>query len=348
MAKRRIIKSEFWSNSKVTQISRDARLLFIGLWNFCDDGGVQKFCPKTIKSNVFPGDSDISEEGVLDLLKELMKSGLLMPYVDTITGDPIIVVTGWKEHQFIDKSKAYIKYNGGPSAEEISHYVDKIRQAISEKVNSILDEFEVKPQKGSLLGSKGSLGGPFWGQKGPLYVPQGSLLAQKDSLKVKEKAKVKEEVNKYFCPELEEPASGPDDDDEETNDVVFMEFGCDGPVKIFKLKLSKVEQWRKTYTQIDVDYELGRAKQWLIDNPTKRKTANGMLRFLSGWLSRQTNSPKPAMPQEPAKLSVRQILENCKTVEASKANGPKPLTERLFENLKAVNSTTEDESDDGN
>ncbi len=39
MARIRSIKTEFWTAEQVMECSPIARLLFIGMWNFCDDGG---------------------------------------------------------------------------------------------------------------------------------------------------------------------------------------------------------------------------------------------------------------------------------------------------------------------
>ena len=39
MARIRSIKPEFWTAEQVMECSPMARLLFIGMWNFCDDGG---------------------------------------------------------------------------------------------------------------------------------------------------------------------------------------------------------------------------------------------------------------------------------------------------------------------
>ena len=40
------------------------------------------------------------------------------------------------------------------------------------------------------------------------------------------------------------------------------------------------------YPYLSVPDELAKAKGWLIGNPTRRKTAKGMLRFLTAWLAR--------------------------------------------------------------
>lgn len=99
MARIRTIKPEFWSSEQVMESRPLARLLFIGLWNFCDDGGNHPLSPRTIKALVFPGD-DISTEAVSELLGELEGSGLTRSY--TADGKQYLHVNGWK-HQKIEK-----------------------------------------------------------------------------------------------------------------------------------------------------------------------------------------------------------------------------------------------------
>jgi hypothetical protein len=53
---------------------------------------------------------------------------------------------------------------------------------------------------------------------------------------------------------------------------------------------SKLDEWSSAYPHLDVEAELRKARQWLIDNPPKRKTLRGMPRFLNGWLSRAQDS----------------------------------------------------------
>ena len=99
MARIRTIKPEFWSSEQVMESRPLARLLFIGLWNFCDDGGNHPLAPRTIKALVFPGD-DITTESVSELLGELEGSGLTRSY--TVSGKQYLHVNGWK-HQKIEK-----------------------------------------------------------------------------------------------------------------------------------------------------------------------------------------------------------------------------------------------------
>lgn len=99
MSRIRSIKPEFWSSEQIMECSTNARLLFIGLWNFCDDAGRHPFAPKQIKALVFPGD-DLSIDEVARMLDELSTNGLIVRYA--IDGKEYFYVTGWS-HQKIDR-----------------------------------------------------------------------------------------------------------------------------------------------------------------------------------------------------------------------------------------------------
>ena len=49
---------------------------------------------------------------------------------------------------------------------------------------------------------------------------------------------------------------------------------------------SDIIQWQKTYPAVDVFQELAKMESWLDANPSKRKTAKGIKRFVNSWLSR--------------------------------------------------------------
>lgn len=99
MARIRTIKPEFWSSEQVMECQALTRLLFIGIWNFCDDGGNHPDSEKTIKARVFPGD-EISSSSIRRMLDELSSNGLLVFYEHS--GKRYLHVSGW-EHQRIDK-----------------------------------------------------------------------------------------------------------------------------------------------------------------------------------------------------------------------------------------------------
>lgn len=99
MARIRTIKPEFWTSEQIMECSPNARLLFIGLWNFCDDAGIHPASPKTLKAEIFPSD-DISASEVEGLVGELIAQGLLEKY--EVAGHHYWAVTGW-HHQRIDQ-----------------------------------------------------------------------------------------------------------------------------------------------------------------------------------------------------------------------------------------------------
>jgi len=121
MSRIRTIKPEFWTSEQVVECSPTARLLFIGLWNFVDDGGNIVASPKAIKMKVFPGD-DFSVAYVEGLISELLSNRLLVSYR---VGQTVYWnVTGWK-HQKIEKpSFKHPKIDDG----EIVEYSTTIRR----------------------------------------------------------------------------------------------------------------------------------------------------------------------------------------------------------------------------
>lgn len=100
MARIRSIKPEFFTSEQVVECSPSARLLFVGLWVFADDGGVHPASIKRLKMEVFPGDS-FSDDEVRQLVDELLNSGLIVEY-DT-EGQSYWWVPSWDKHQKIDK-----------------------------------------------------------------------------------------------------------------------------------------------------------------------------------------------------------------------------------------------------
>lgn len=100
MARIRTVKPEFWSSEQVMSLSLHARLAFIGLWNFCDDGGNHPASAKTFKAEVFPSD-DLSAADVQSLADELLEQALIKQY--QVAGKCYWHVTGWKLHQRIDR-----------------------------------------------------------------------------------------------------------------------------------------------------------------------------------------------------------------------------------------------------
>lgn len=101
MARIRTIKPEFWSDEKVGGLPLACRLLFIGLWNFADDYGVIASSPLFIKSRIFLYDRDISEENVLQWLRELEQRRMIVSCEHD--GNHYYIVRNFSKHQVVNK-----------------------------------------------------------------------------------------------------------------------------------------------------------------------------------------------------------------------------------------------------
>ena len=98
MARSRVIKPEFWSDEKLARLSLPARLLYIGLWNTCDDVGRSRGHPLWLKSQIFPYD-DLSAGQIEEWLSDLVNLRRIFPY--TVNSELYYFIPGFLKHQKI-------------------------------------------------------------------------------------------------------------------------------------------------------------------------------------------------------------------------------------------------------
>ena len=100
MARIRTIKPKFWDDTKIGRITRDARLLYIGLWNFSDDIGVVIGDSIWLKSKIFPYDQ-IQIQQFEKWMNELVINGFicLLSYKE----ERFIYLPSFTRHQVINK-----------------------------------------------------------------------------------------------------------------------------------------------------------------------------------------------------------------------------------------------------
>lgn len=75
--------------------------------------------------------------------------------------------------------------------------------------------------------------------------------------------------------------------------VVGLPTVSDGDFPIFE---ADVAEWSKAFPAVDVRQQLAVMRQWLVANPTKRKTKRGMKRFAVQWLDRRQNAGTAVQP----------------------------------------------------
>ena len=101
MPRIRSIKPEFWTDPKLGRVSRDARMLYIGSWTFCDDFGVVCGDPEYLKSRIFPYDKKVSMETFQTWIDELISIGRFKPF--DVEGEIYFFLPKFQMHQFIQK-----------------------------------------------------------------------------------------------------------------------------------------------------------------------------------------------------------------------------------------------------
>jgi hypothetical protein len=236
MARIRTIKPEFFVSAQVADVSPTCRLLFVGMWLFCDDAGIHPASAKQLKMEVFPGD-DITIVDVRAMVDELIRVGLIVEYEAEVNSHTQAYwkVTGW-HHQKIERPR--YQYPEPDSTTRRRHVGDT----------------SMTPRS--------------------LTVPETT---------VPETTVPDATTNVVACGEEASPPT------------TASEYGfptTNGGT--WYLSLRKLEQYRDTYGgRVNLDGELRKARQWLRDNASRRKTAGGMAAFLTRWLNRATDSSNP-------------------------------------------------------
>jgi hypothetical protein len=99
MPRNRTIKPEFYSDSKLAEVSVHARYLYKGTWTFADDYGVVRADTRWLKAMIFPYDNFTMEEmnGWLDDLEKIKRILLF-----AVNGENYYYIPNFLKHQVID------------------------------------------------------------------------------------------------------------------------------------------------------------------------------------------------------------------------------------------------------
>lgn len=101
MPRIRTVKPEHWEDKELPNISLQAHLLWIGIWNFSDDDGVIENDSVLIRSKVFPRRTDIRIEQVREWIDQLVKARFLVPF--EYQGESYLLNRTFVTHQKIDR-----------------------------------------------------------------------------------------------------------------------------------------------------------------------------------------------------------------------------------------------------
>jgi hypothetical protein len=104
MARIRTIKPQFWGSADVGRMTRDARLLAIGLISMADDDGRFLASPAAILGYVYPNDDGLTPARVKKWLQELEGIGFAVFY--EIDGGRYGCLPNYRKHQRISHPQA--------------------------------------------------------------------------------------------------------------------------------------------------------------------------------------------------------------------------------------------------
>lgn len=257
MPRIRSIKPEFWTSDQIMDLSLNARLCFIGLWNFCDDSGRMKSSVRRVKSLLFSGD-DVDSVIVHGWINELLRGGLLIQYhVDSVD---YWQVTGW-HHQRINRP-APSQYPA-PTAENKIALTDcsLIDHAGSDRIGSLRDPGSEGMARSDKTGgpiSDRSVNRSGNGSHGGSPAPDknGNL-------------------------DLGEPEPGA------APRVVASMILNSG--ETFDVDEVQAGVWQAQYPYLDVEQQLQKMSAHCEANPRKRKTGRGIKPFIVRWLNREVD-----------------------------------------------------------
>lgn len=103
MARIRTVKPDLWKSPIVAGWSYPARLLYIGLWNYCDDEARGVDDARLLKAEIFPVDDKATPKKIEGWLREIEASGRIIRYESA--GKRLLCVPSMLEHQRIDKPR---------------------------------------------------------------------------------------------------------------------------------------------------------------------------------------------------------------------------------------------------
>ena len=129
MARRRVVKPEFWTDEVTGNLEDGFQALFIGMWNFSDDEGLIQANPIYLQATIFPYKKDQwPPERIQKSLAEFTDKKLIHLYTRNIQNYAWVIK--FRKHQRIDRPQ--LPQNPPPSIRD-----DNYHQALFKRDNFI-------------------------------------------------------------------------------------------------------------------------------------------------------------------------------------------------------------------
>lgn len=265
MAERRMFSLRIVNSARFLRMPVSSRLLYYDLGMHADDDGVvEAFSVMTMTG------------ATEDDLRVLCSKG----FVSVLNEDLVTYINDWQENNRIRPDRK----------------VDSIYKHLLVQMNvSTLPQKE-RADTGKPTGShrdkKTTDGQPMdnqWTTVGPQLDRIGKDSIGKDSIYIEESNSLRSLSSS--CSEPSKKSSKPAD-----NSPVFIELETNKEGVLFSVTEQFVNEMKALYPAVDVEQELRNMKGWCLTNKSKRKTKEGMPRFINKWLSKEQNEGKGPQP----------------------------------------------------
>jgi hypothetical protein len=185
MARIRSVKPETWSDQKLARLSRDARLLYISLWNFADEQGRMVGDPRQVKGMCLPMDDDLSPVEIDLLLDDLAKAGRVVRYL--VDDEHFLFLPHLSKHQRLDTGQDSRfpeppDHGSAPTPQNSGESPDKSGEVSGESGEVRGDSGEVQPRaRAYVAGSREHVAGS---RLKPLSLVPSDAPAEPDPIRV--------------------------------------------------------------------------------------------------------------------------------------------------------------------
>lgn len=249
MANRRMFSKDVVETDKFLNMPLTSQALYFHLGMEADDDGFVA-SPKKVQRSIGCSEGD---------LQILASRGFIIPFESGI-----VVLVHWKQNNYIQ-------------ADRYRKTVHKEEAALLQNDNYVYSLVPTCIHPVSSLDPQDSIGKD--------RVGKDSIELDKDNI---------DKDNIYVCSELS-PVSKMDTKKTEPEKVETVEVE---PVpsgykiilldkSFYEIPLEKLNFWKESYPAVDVEQEIRNMEAWADANPIKRKTRNGVVRFITNWLKRE-------------------------------------------------------------
>ena len=146
-------------------------------------------------------------------------------------------------------------------------------------------------------------------------VPEEEETSPEPESETKEKARQEKPADYNSTPKVSES-------DPKTADEIVIDLLLHDNTK-YNVTREEINEFSALYPAVDVLQEYRGMKAWCMSNPHKRKTRNGIKKFINGWLANAQKQARSTPPPGKPQLPRNPFLDELNTIPAEE-NQPQP------------------------